>query len=379
MRTKTIYFFSLFLTITMMTGCFHISSGPKPSKSKMTKKYSVTPFNKIENKAPANIVFTQGNVTKVEADGPDNYIPQLIVMVKDSTLSISMDKDKFKNFKSSKINISITSPVLCNIKQRGVGSIYLKDSVKVTDLSISAEGVGSIEANALMARCIKVSQEGVGSINLKGQAGHATYYLEGVGSLKAKDMIVSDVVVEQNGVSHINFPVQFGDTRKVTLEGEAMFEVTHDEARPFIIKTHDHTIYVLGTTFNISAYPDEELSVTLIEGKLKVNAPSGEYYLLPGEHYSSAQSKVYKVDPEFYISWTEGAMEFDAMPFPLLIARLSRCYNVDIQIASKELETMKFTGVIFRNKPLDFALDIIHRVSDVKFEKKGETILVKKQ
>ena len=103
MRTKTIYFFSLFLTITMMTGCFHISSGPKPSKSKMTKKYSVTPFNKIENKAPANIVFTQGNVTKVEADGPDNYIPQLIVMVKDSTLSISMDKDKFKNFKSSKI------------------------------------------------------------------------------------------------------------------------------------------------------------------------------------------------------------------------------------------------------------------------------------
>ena len=82
MRTKTIYFFSLFLAITMMTGCFHISSGPKPSKSKMTKKYSVTPFNKIENKAPANIVFTQGNVTKVEADGPDNYIPQLIVMVR---------------------------------------------------------------------------------------------------------------------------------------------------------------------------------------------------------------------------------------------------------------------------------------------------------
>lgn len=185
--------------------------------------------------------------------------------------------------------------------------------------------------------------------------------------------------VKMNADSHIDFPVQFGDTRKVTLEGEAMFEVTHDETRPFIIKAHDHAIYVLGTTFNISAYPGEELSVTLIEGKLKVAAPSGEYYLLPGEHYSSAQSKVAKVDTEFYTSWTSGSMEFDAMPFPLLIARLSRCYNVDIQIASKELETMKFTGVIFRNKPLDFALDIIHRVSDVQFEKKGKTILVKKQ
>lgn len=106
MRTKTIYFFSLFLAITMMTGCFHISSGPKPSKSKMTKKYSVTPFNKIENKAPANIVFTQGNVTKVEANGPDNYIPQLIVMVKDSTLSISMDKRQ--NSKTSKVQKSIS-------------------------------------------------------------------------------------------------------------------------------------------------------------------------------------------------------------------------------------------------------------------------------
>ena len=185
--------------------------------------------------------------------------------------------------------------------------------------------------------------------------------------------------VKMNADSHIDFPVQFGDTREITLEGEAMFEVTHDAARPFIIKAHDHAIYVLGTTFNISAYPDEELSVTLIEGKLKVTAPSGEYYLLPGEHYSSAQSKVSKVDTEFYTSWTDGAMEFDAMPFPLLTARLSRCYNVDIQIASKELETMKFTGIIFRNKPLDFALDIIHRVSDVKFERKGETIFVKKQ
>lgn len=185
--------------------------------------------------------------------------------------------------------------------------------------------------------------------------------------------------VKMNADSHIDFPVQFGDIREVNLEGEAMFDVTHDETRPFIIKAHDHTIYVLGTTFNVSAYPNEEISVTLVEGKLKVAAPSGEYYLLPGEHYSSAQSKVTKVETELYTSWTSGAMEFDAMPFPLLVAKLSRCYDVDIRIASKELETMKFTGVIFRNKPLDFALDIIHRVSDVQFEKKGKTILVKKQ
>lgn len=83
MRTKTIYFFSLFLTITMMTGCFHISSGPKPSKSKMTKKYSVTPFNKIENKAPANI-----------------YNPQIQISAESETKrSIFREKDKTKRSK----------------------------------------------------------------------------------------------------------------------------------------------------------------------------------------------------------------------------------------------------------------------------------------
>lgn len=185
--------------------------------------------------------------------------------------------------------------------------------------------------------------------------------------------------VKLNADSHLDFPVQFGTTREVTLEGEALFEVIHDENRPFVIKARNHAIYVLGTTFNVSAYPNEDILVTLVEGKLKVTAPSGEYDLLSGQQYSSAQSKVAKVDTEFYTSWTQGTMEFDAMPFPLLVARLSRCYDVDIQLESKELETMKFTGVIFRNKPLDFAIDIIQRVSDVKFERKGKTILVKKQ
>lgn len=204
MKTKAVYFFSLLLAITMTTSCINFSSAPKPSKNIITKKYSITPFDKIENKAPAQIVFTQGSAMRVEAEGPENYISHLIISIKDSTLSISTDKDKFKNLKSSKIKISITAPYLHSIKQRGIGSIHLKDSVKVTDLSISAEGVGSIEADALTARSIQVSQEGVGSISLKGQADKARYYLEGVGSLKAKDMIVSDAVVEQNGVGSVS-------------------------------------------------------------------------------------------------------------------------------------------------------------------------------
>lgn len=193
-------------------------------------------------------------------------------------------------------------------------------------------------------------------------------------------IVLSDgTKVKMNADSHLDFPVQFAKVREVKLEGEALFEVTHDDKRPFIVQAGNHSIHVLGTTFNVSAYPNEDVAVTLVEGRLKVVTPSGEYYLSDGEHYASTPAKVSKVETDFYTSWTTGSMEFDAMPFPRLINKLSRCYNVEFKIASKELETMKFTGVIFRDKPLDFTLDIIHRVSDVQFEKKGKTILVKKQ
>lgn len=193
-------------------------------------------------------------------------------------------------------------------------------------------------------------------------------------------VVLSDgTKVTLNADSHLDFPVQFSEVREVTLEGEAFFEVTHDEKRPFIVKTHNHSIYVLGTTFNVTAYPDEELLITLVNGKIKIAAPTGEYILVPHEQYSSHTTSISKVDPELFTSWSTGTMEFDAMPLPALLAKLSRCYNVDLKLASKELENRKFTGIIFRNKPLSFALDILHRVSDVKFEKDGESILVKKQ
>lgn len=193
-------------------------------------------------------------------------------------------------------------------------------------------------------------------------------------------IVLSDgTKVKLNADSHLDFPVQFTNIREVTLQGEAFFDVIHEPQRPFIVKANDHVVYVLGTTFNVTAYPGEDVSITLVSGKIKVTSPTGEYTMTPNEHYSSQTSLISQVDPELYTSWTTGAMEFDAMPLPDLLARLSRCYNVDLKLASKELENMKFTGIIFRNKPLSFALEILHRVSDVKFEKDDETILVKKQ
>lgn len=204
MKRKAFYISGLLVTTLAITGCFHYSSGPSPSKNKITKKYSIDDFNQIENTAAVSIVFTQGSPAMVEASGPDNYISHLTVITKDSTLYIGVDKKSFKNLKSDRIVVTVTSPDLCSIKQRGTGSITLKDSVKVGNISILSDGVGSIKSDALVAHNLYVSHRGVGSIDLEGEAHSAKYYLNGVGSLKAKNMIVSDVVVEQNGVGSVS-------------------------------------------------------------------------------------------------------------------------------------------------------------------------------
>ena len=201
MRTRIFHFFMLAIAALILGSCNHFI---KPSKNKITKKYSVDGFNKIVSHASVSIVFTQGDVTKVEAYGPDNYIGELDVVSKDSTLSITMDKKKLKMIKGSKIIVSVTAPDLYSLSQRGAGSFVLKDSVKVNEILIKSNGVGDIKTDALIANHINVSAAGVGNINLNGQAKTANYYLDGVGNLNAKNMIVSDVIVEQNGVGNVS-------------------------------------------------------------------------------------------------------------------------------------------------------------------------------
>lgn len=196
----------ILLTLAVaLPGCIYRSSStPYVGGEQITKKYKVeSVFCNIDNRSPANIVFTQGEPAKVEAYGDEQAIAELNVLTKDSTLTINMNKKDFRLHAKTRITIHITSPRLRNIYQQGVGNLTLKDSVKVPQLSIQAKGVGNITAEALLTQRLEVYQEGVGSIELEGQAEKARLAQHGVGSLKAKDMIVSHLTVEQHGVGSI--------------------------------------------------------------------------------------------------------------------------------------------------------------------------------
>ena len=120
--------------------------------------------------------------------------------------------------------------------------------------------------------------------------------------------------VHLNAMSNFKYPVRFGgNKREVELSGEAFFEVTKDKSRPFVIRTAGMNVEVLGTTFNLNAYENnEKIVTTLVEGSVKINSQiTHESRLLsPDEQatfdVSNGQTEIKKVDVNLYTAWKDG-------------------------------------------------------------------------
>ena len=136
-----------------------------------------------------------------------------------------------------------------------------------------------------------------------------------------------------NAGTTLSFPAGFGESRPVTLNGEAFFEVV-ENSRPFIVKTVYGEVEVKGTSFNVKAYENENLQATLVEGSvvMRDNATKKEVALRPGQHAELRNQTitVKNVDTELYTSWTDGKIIFRKAYMPEVAKRLERWYNVKI-------------------------------------------------
>lgn len=193
-------------------------------------------------------------------------------------------------------------------------------------------------------------------------------------------LILSDgTKIWMNAESSLHYPVHFKEKREVTLSGEAYFEVAKDVTHPFVVHVGNNAIEVLGTKFNISAYPENNIYTTLAHGSVKVINSEGSVTLTPNQQavmHSEGTIHVQQVDASLYTSWTMGTFEFKRTELEDITAQLSRWYNVNFQFASNELKRKNFAGVIFRNEELNFAIEIIEDVSDVKFIRTGNVIRI---
>ena len=163
--------------------------------------------------------------------------------------------------------------------------------------------------------------------------------------------------------------------RTVSLEGEAFFDVTKDQAHPFVIKTNLLDFKVYGTSFNIQAYPEDKvINTTLVEGSLGIIGKSGSEItrLVPGENatYSEDDRKllVGNVNLEMYTSWKDGLVTFRNEKLKDIARKIERWYNVEIVIKNARLGEELYIGTILKNKPVDQILEVFSLTSSLKYK-----------
>lgn len=176
-----------------------------------------------------------------------------------------------------------------------------------------------------------------------------------------------------------------GKNRNVILEGEAFFKVKHDEI-PFKVQLKNCEVEVLGTSFNVKSFSDENCSeVTLVDGSVKMNTILGKEIirLEPSQRITLSgdlkNNSLKMVDTEFYKSWTEGRIVFKEERLADIILRLERWYNVDIQFANPQIGDFCFSGTILKNKPFNQIAKAFEILLPVKIEyqnKLGEKDLI---
>lgn len=178
-------------------------------------------------------------------------------------------------------------------------------------------------------------------------------------------------VVTLNSNSKLVFPKKFkGDTREVTIEGEAFFDVKSNPEKPFIINAGNAQVKVVGTSFNVSAYPEAELVEVVVEtGKVQVIsknslafADANEIFLIPGEkgtlfNSTSIIEKSENSNPN-YLAWKTHDFVFDDIPLDEVFKCLEKTYHVNIMVLEPELNDLKLNAQ-FDKKSIEFILNVV--------------------
>jgi len=274
-----------------------------------------------------------------------------------------------------------------------LGVYYYQHETKRQEQSIAANiGPGGNRATLTLAdgRTVNLSEAQAGIV-----VGNEITYQDGsevLGkgntdhSTRATDLILSTpkggtyqltlpdgTKVWLNAASKLKYPSRFNENERIVeLEGEAYFEVSkqlsvigdRSKKAPFLVRTNTQTVQVLGTQFNVSAYPDErEVKTTLVEGKVLV-APTTDRWppttIKPGEQATTrgAAIDITTVDTEQYIAWKDGRFHFKRTPLEDVMRQVSRWYDVEV-VYKRGIPKESFTGKISRNASLPELLDIL--------------------
>ncbi|EEI89856.1 sigma factor regulatory protein, FecR/PupR family [Sphingobacterium spiritivorum ATCC 33300] len=196
---------------------------------------------------------------------------------------------------------------------------------------------------------------------------------------KYKVILSDGTHVWLNSSSTLTYPATFGsDQRIVKLSGEAYFDVAKDAHRPFRIELNGSVIEVLGTSFNVNAYT-EEISTSLVEGKVKIITGQKETFLSPGNEalIKGSHVAVAPADIQKNTAWQRGEFYFDSDNLEEIINQVARWYDVEIVNADSLTVNTTYKGAISREMKLSEVLNILSSATQRRFEIDGRRVIVK--
>ena len=196
--------------------------------------------------------------------------------------------------------------------------------------------------------------------------------------------------VSLNSGTSIKYPVQFieGQKRQVFIRGEAYFKVEKDINHPFIVTAQDLKVQVLGTHFNVSAYPeDQTTNVVLVEGSVGMFNNNEfnkltDVILVPGVmgvfKKGNKEITLKEVNIGIYTSWVKGSVVFRNASFTNIITKLERLYNVTIINNNKKIATEKFNASVNVDKEsIEQVLDYFKKVYEIEYQFINNKIVIK--
>ena len=191
--------------------------------------------------------------------------------------------------------------------------------------------------------------------------------------------------VTLNASSKLKYKTSFGkETRNVTLEGEAYFEVAKNPDKPFIIHVNNIEIKVLGTSFNVKAYKDQNnIEVTVAEGTVSVyhkNTEDKPVIITKGQQaiYSTESQIIEKKENsnQNFIAWKTRTIIFENDNLSDIVKTLQSVYHQEFVIENAQLKNCRLTSS-FENKDLKSVLKILESTLEISFEEKDGKIIIK--
>lgn len=233
------------------------------------------------------------------------------------------------------------------------------------------------------------------NLYVQNRQGHKSYLLQPAGKA-AKETVYNTLIVPAgkrsalrlpdgskvwvNAGTVLKFPSAFpSDKRMIQVQGEIYIEVTRDETKPFFVQTSQFSVNVLGTSFNVAAYSDEEAhSVVLVKGCVAVKTEKAEEFRLsPNQKLTveGGKTDVGPVDVYEYISWKDGILPFKGEPVSEILKRLARYYNVKIECAPS-LAARPCSGELFLFEDVQQVLKTFSLLYNVTYRYESDTFIV---